>query len=318
MPIDPKTGQEAGSPPAEGNEGLTADQIAANTAAEAAKGQGAGTPTGAGEGAATKTDADGNTYVEVDGEKFYSSFDKHPEWRDLKDAKDEFSSLLEANGYSNKDELVTALESGAKLADLIGDQDAAAMQEAANNWYKAEEYWAEQEAQNLKEGESEAQTIIRLEQEKAALVKQQKAESERATEQRTSREAVKGFDSEVVTAVDGAKMTDDDSKLAKLVLGLNNPMDDVDIQDTKAVKLAIKDNLGKAGELIKSIKQAAVDAYVAGDKKIIPIPKDVGGEIKDKGERFVVKEGETQEQALGRANDRLIEFMNAAAKGEAA
>ncbi|MCK5613676.1 hypothetical protein KAR91_68055 [Candidatus Pacearchaeota archaeon] len=316
MPVE-KTGQEAGSLPA----GETAEQIAANAAAEAAKGQGAGTPTGdeTGKGAVTKTDEDGNKYVEIEGEKFYSSFDKHPEWRVLKDAKDDFQSILDNSQFANKEELITALEKGATLSDLIGDQDAATVLEAANKWNQAEEYWAQEEANKAEEGESEAQTIIRLKQEKAELVNQQKTEKERTTEQRTSREAVKVFNAEISTAVEGAELAESESALTKLVLGLDNPMDDVDINDTKAVRLAVKDNLGKAGELIKAIRQSAVDDYVANKGKITPIPKSgEGAAALDTGAKFTVKEGETQEQALGRANAELIEFMNASVKNDAA
>jgi hypothetical protein len=318
MPIDEKTGQEVGSPPA-GEEGLTVEQIAANAAAEAAKGQeGVSSPTDLGEGAVTKTDEDGKTYVEVDGEKFYSSFDTHPEWRELKDAKDEYQGILDRSQFASKEELVAALENGEKLSDLIGEQDAEALVEAANKWNQAEEYWAEQEAAQAEEGETEPQTIARLKQANATLKEQQKTEAERLQENRSSREAIAGFNTEIETAVEAAELAGSESDLAKLVLGKDNPMDDVDIQDKKAVRLAIKDNLGKVSEIVKAIKQSAVDAYVAGDKDVIPIPKDEGGEIKDKGSKFQVKEGETQEEALGRANQRLVEFMNAAGKEQSA
>ncbi len=312
MPIDPKTGQEAGSPPAEGSEeAIAAAAATAAAAKEPEQGQEkVGSPTDTDDGAATQKDEDGE-FIEKDGQKYYKSFDNHPEWRELKDAKDGFQTLLTEAGFKDKAELVTALKAGTDLTELIGDQDATALIEAADNWNRAEQYWAEQDALKTEEGESETETIARLKQEKVDLVNQQKTETDKQTAAKENSQAVQTFNTEITAAVEEAKLAEPEAALAKLFLGLDNPMDDVDIQSKKSIRLALTENIGKFRELVKTIKQTTVDDYVAGKKDITPIPTDDGGETTVPGSKFELKEGETPEEAVGRANAILIETLNA-------
>ncbi len=311
--VDENTGDntEAGSLPAgqvegaqaEGAQGAEGTQTEEQIAAAASTAEG---DKGAAEG------VEGVDFVTKDGKKFYSGFDKHPEWREMKDGQGELQGILEKNGFKSGAELTAALESGQSLQEVLGDQDAATVIEASNNWNKAEEFWAEQEAAKLKEGESDPETVTRLETEIATLKEQRKTETARNAETKSTKDALKVFDTEVASTVDGEKLSESEAKLAKLFLGMDNPMDDVDIKSKTAVRQAVGSNLKAFKTLLMSVKQSAVDRYVSGKSEIIPVGKEVGAAPIDTGERFTVGKDETTEQALARANQTLIEYLNGA------
>lgn len=312
---DEKTGQEAGSPPAgEGDQLVNQDadptKIIERQGQENADSPGSDDDKGAAE---DKGGVEGKDYVVVDGKRYYSSFDTHPEWRELKDARDGFNDLLEQHGYRSKEELISDLESGVDLKSVIGERDANELVEAANKWAMAEEYWAEQEAKQQHEGESDEEKAARLERENAELKKAQREEKLRAEEIRESQAALKTFASEVDVAIEDAKLGKDAAEIARLYFGVNNPMDAVDVTNKKSMRLAINDGMKKFGTFVEAIKQAAIDEYADGKSDITPLPKDKGGGSNKPpvtGRAFELKEGETAEQGIMRANQQLIETLN--------
>ena len=154
-----QTGQGPESPTGEGNEQDTQGQVPGSPPGE---GVSPGSPTGTdesgGEGAGTsESDLE---FIEKDGVKYYRSFDKHPEWRTLKDTKSAIDSILEDHGFTSMEELTEGLKSGLTLAELIGTTDANKVQDIldkAQKWDSAEEYWAEQEAKEKEAKEKKKQ-----------------------------------------------------------------------------------------------------------------------------------------------------------------
>lgn len=255
-------------------------------------------------------------FVEKDGVKYYRSFDKHPEWRGLKDTKTAVSEILEDNGYADFDELVSDLKTGRSLADLIGTSDANKVQsllDKAQKWDAAEEYWAEQEAKKLEKGETQEETIARLKKEKQELLDAQRTD-------RKSREAADNkayhlsrFNDDVSDLVDStADLTDVEKSILKLHLGVDNPMDEVDIADRKAVRTTAKDAIAKFTEFIKGVRQAAVDAYADGKSKITPTPQAAAEQtqVVNPNPSKVDVKGKSMEEAFATANKLLIEQFN--------
>ena len=311
--VEENTGDntEAGSLPA-GQEGVEAGAAAGTEAgAETEEQIAAAASTAEGDKGAAEG-VEGVDFVTKDGKKFYSGFDKHPDWREMKDGQGELQGILEKNGFKDGAELTAALESGQSLQEILGDQDAATVIEASNNWNKAEDFWAEQEAAKLKEGETEPETVTRLETEIATLKEQRKMETARNAEVKSTKDALQVFDSEVASTVDGEKLSESEAKLAKLFLGMDNPMDDVDIKSKTAVRQAVGSNLKAFKTLLTSVKQAAVDGYVSGKSEIIPVSTEVGAAPIDTGKRFTVGKDESTEQALARANTMLVDYLNGA------
>jgi hypothetical protein len=295
----------------QGPDSRTGDQVGQETdPTKIVQGQSADSPTGEKGKGAGNEDVTEKDFIEIEGKKYYRSFDSHPEWQELKTARDSFNDLLGKNGYKDADELMADLQTGVNLQNIVGDRNAEELVEAANKWAQAEEYWAEQEARQQHQGESAEDRAVRLERENAELKKTRQAEKERLVAQKESEAALQKFGNEVNSAIDEAKLGSDEANIAKLFLGVDNPMDNVDVSDKRAMRVAINKGMKQFTGFVQAIKQAAIDEYATGQSKITPIAKGEGADTSIKSEaKFTVKEGETAEAAMGRANSELIEAI---------
>jgi len=256
-------------------------------------------------------------FIEKDGQKFYRSFDAHPKWRELQDTNKAVRGILEEKGYNDISDLVSDLNDGATLAELLGTRDAAKVQEQldkAKRWEEAEEYWAEQEEAKLREGETKDETLARyekqLKEERAARQNdRQQFEEDRATEEQLAR-----FNHDLTSVVDRMDDLSDNAKaVLKLHLGVNNPMDELDITDRKGVRDTAQSMATVFSDLIKAERQNAVDAYVRGQSTIVPTPPAGagagGGSGSVSNKAVEVKEGMSDEEAFEQANLRLTETL---------
>lgn len=253
-------------------------------------------------------------FVEKDGIKYYKGFDAHPEWRTLKDTKDALSGILEENDYLNLEDLVSDLKTGQSLASLIGTADAnrvQALMDKAQKWDAAEEYWAEQESAKREKGETQEETIARLKQEMQAEKDARRAEIEGFQSKETTAAKLANFNKDVGDLVDLTEsLSDAEKSVLKLHLGVNNPMDGVDIGDRKTVRAVAKDVITNYTGFIKSVKQAAIDDYVKGQSKITPTPQPAGDQTPTVTKKTVeVKQGMSDEEAFDQANDFLTETL---------
>lgn len=254
-------------------------------------------------------------FVEKDGVKYYKSFDKHPEWRGLKDGSDALNTILADNDYANADELIADLKTGVSLVSLIGTADANKVQailDKSQKWDAAEAHWAEEAARKQEKGETDEETIARLKREKQEL--QEARRQDKLTQEELGQKAtqLKQFNTDVSGMVDATEGLNDAEKgVLKLYLGVNNPMDEVNIGDRKAVRATAEGVISKFTEFISGVRQAAIDDYSEGKSEITPTPPPAGDDVPAVNEGKVeVKEGTTVEEAFGQANKILIEQLN--------
>lgn len=253
-------------------------------------------------------------FIEKDGVKYYKAFDKHPEWRELKDNKTAIQGILDENGYRNLDELISDLQSGRSLADLLGTNDANTVQsllDKSAKWDAAEEYWAEQKAKQLEEGETKEETITRLKKEKKELEDARRTDADKFTHTEEARRQIEAFNrdvSDMVDSVDG--LTDAEKSVLRLHLGVDNPMDEVTIGDRKAVRSTAQGVISKFTEFVKAVRQSAVDEYVKGQSKIIPTPQPGAEQSPVVTEQRVdVSKTSGMEEAFSTANKLILEQL---------
>jgi hypothetical protein len=255
-------------------------------------------------------------FVEVEGVKYYKSFDKHPEWRGMKDGSDTLNQILEDNGYASQDELISDLNTGVSLASLIGTTDANKVQailDKAQKWDAAEVHWAEEAARKQEKGETDEETIARLKREKQEL--QEARRQDKVGQEELDRKAteLRTFNSDVSTIVDATEgLTSAEKTVLKLHLGVDNPMDDINIGDRKLVRATAQTAISKFQEFIKGVRQAAIDEYSDGKSDLVPAPTPEGDQTPTvETEKVKVDENTSIEEAFAESNKLLIEQLNA-------
>jgi len=259
-------------------------------------------------------------FIEQSGVKYYKGFDKHPEWRELKDAKTSLQTILDEHGYRSLDELHDDFRAGQSLAELLGSTDANQVQailDKAQKWDAAEEYWAEKKAKELEKGETQEETIARLKKERKELEDARRKDAEKFTHTDDARRQLENFNRDVGEIVDAAsELTDAEKSVLKLHLGVDNPMDEVNIGDRKAVRSTAQNVISQFTEFVKAVRQNAVDEYTKGQSKIVPTPPAGGGEppnpaIAGEKKIDVTKYG-TMEDAFDAANKLVLELAKGA------
>ncbi len=219
-------------------------------------------------------------FVEVGGKRYYASFDKHPEWDGMRASKTATNKILEEHGYSSMPELLVDLKSGLDIKALLGDADAQTLIDNSQKWTAAEEVWAEQDAVKLEEGETQDETVKRLKDENKQIKESQKRETTDRQALEDGKNTITRYDTDVSTVVEASEgLTDNEKLTLKTLLGVKNPMDDVDISDAKAIRLAAKDGADKFKTFLADVKQGAIDEYSEGKSKMVPIGKSGADDV---------------------------------------
>lgn len=251
-------GQGSGSSEGQGPESPTGTGDQASGASEE------GTPTSdkAGEGDQTGKAGEG------EGEK-PPPYDQDPKWKAARAAEAELNSILEEHGFTSADDLKEALSKPA--ADKLGDEDPEQLMREVQEYRQLRQ---QQEAERLRqqeEGETPEETIERLRQENDTL---KRAEAERAETERAiaeSRRALERYEKMATDIVDKLELGGKPERdLALQLLGVGNPLDDVELNDRKAVADALRTQVPAVKKAIDTIRQRAVDDYAAGKSHIVP------------------------------------------------
>lgn len=255
-----ESGQEPGSP--SGKEG-------ADTGAEDKGQEATATPTvDKGEEA---SEADTSTAKPDEGpEKL--PYDQDPKWKSARAAEKMLNDLAEKHGIP-MEEIGDMLDAGIELKDIVGNQDAQKLVEKAQKMDRTEEYWAEQEALQREQDESAEQTTDRVKKENVALKAEMKQKEADQKARLKNQQVVRDYENSVNTEVDASDLSPEAKVIARNLLGVDNPIDSIDIDDRGKVKTAVGQGIENVGKFIAQIEQNAIDKYAAGKSEITPIPK---------------------------------------------
>jgi len=247
-------------------------------------------------------------------------YDQDPKWKAARAAQAKFESILEKHGIDAED-LDALLESGSSVADILGARDAKTLTSTITQLKKDAEYlkevkayWAEQEAQKQKDELTPEQRAEmsekQLKEYKAAQADEKKAKAEEAS----IKQALNSYTELVDKAIEASGLEGEDAAMAKLFLGVDNPFNEVDITDKKAVRDMAKANAAKLKTFLDGVRQKAVDEYAKGKSKFVPISKaETSAEetVKKRG----LAPGATVEEGFAQAHDEMMEILNAMQKG---
>jgi len=173
--------------------------------------------------------------------------------------------ILDEFGLDSPEDLKSFIANMKDLKGKIGDQDLDELLENTKTLKTYQEQWAAAEAERLKENETPEQTIARLEREKKEVEKARKKDADRTNQSKAAKRAIQDFNETVNSVVKSAKEVPAEYRpFMSEFLGVDNPINDVDISDKAAVRRLAKEGIGK----LQSFEQAVIKRYRDGKIKI--------------------------------------------------
>lgn len=296
------------------NENVELDSISGQSPASppgtAPTGQSPESPTGpAASGGEPATPADKNAPV-TQTETTPLPFDQDPKWLSARAAEKQLTTILEQYGFDTAEDLEEALESGVSLQELLGDRDAESLIESADTLSRYEEHWSKQEREKTLENETEVDTITRQERENQELRDKLKRVDDTNRETAESKTLLKDFNSTITEVVKNSSLPGPESEMAQLLLGVDNPMNIIDIGNKSEVGNTATTVLKKFSNFITDLKQTTIDEYVAGKSNITPIsPTDTPPATKPGAP---IPENISVDDAFGLAHSSMLEVVKKA------
>jgi hypothetical protein len=247
-------------------------------------------------------------------------YDQDPKWKKARAAEARLESILKEHNFLDVEELTDALKNGMTLKQAIGDKDAKKLLEDSEWRQKVETYWDTEKAKQRTSGETPDQTIERLQRENGELRKGWETDKSNFEELRSSERAIKDYEGEATKVMDimtaETPLADSERSLLSKMLGIDNPAVTVDISDRAAVRRAAQESVTQFQTILKTIKQQAIDEYVAGKSKLAATSQRATATSEVQSvERKPLPKDSTPDQAFSGAKNELYEII---AKGLAA
>lgn len=306
------TGQEkvAASP------GSETDQILANLAA----GEKAEAEKAAEKAAKAVVKEDGKKQGKGDDDTKPLPYDQDPKWKAARAAQAKFESILEKHGIE-ADDLDALIESGSSISEILGARDAKTLTSTITQLKKDAEYlkevkayWKEQEELKQKDELTPEQRAEMSESKLKAYEKEQADKKAKAAEEQSIKVALNNYTEQVDKAVEASGFEGEDAAMAKLFLGVDNPFNEVDITDRKAVREMAKTNAAKLKTFLDGVRQKAVDEYAKGKSKIVPISKSETPS-KEAVAKKVLPASSSVEDTFAAAHDEMMEIIKSMEAG---
>ena len=247
-------GQQAASPPVAGQDGVTPPSIEGAPPGDS--------PTPA-KGVVAKPLEDGTTKP--------PPYDQDPKWKAARAAEKAVQDILSEHSLLDIEELKDALKSGLSLKQVLGSRDASKLIQDAEEYAKVTaKTELERRSQQLG-NETPDETIARLTQERDSAISDRDTVKSDVEARQHSEKVVKDYVEDVdrVIGLMETPIPDTEKSLLRLVLGVDNPSNIIDIEDRKAVREMAQTGVKTFQSTIQAIKQQAIDDYAAGKGKLV-------------------------------------------------
>ena len=235
-------------------------------------------------------------------------YDQDPKWLAARAAEKSLQEILEDNEIEDIDALKTMLKTGMSIKEIVGDRDAKQLIQDADTLKKYNEYWAEQKRIKEEEG-LDPDEKAELYKKRLDDYKRQRSDDDASAEKvEAGKAAIEDYSSRVDTVIEKHELAGDAAEMGRLIAGVDNPFNTVDIFDKKAVTETATSVITRFVEFLKKDRQAAVDEYAAGKSKIIPLaPTEAPG-----GDGVIKKTlsaDASVEETFDAAKDELFELL---------
>ena len=242
-------------------------------------------------------------------------YDQDPKWKAARAAQAKMESILEKHGLDSFEDLDDLISSGSSISEILGARDAKTLTSTITQLKKDAEYlkevkayWAEQESQKQKDELTPEQRAEMSEAKLKAYEKDQADKKAKSIEEQSIKQALSSYAEQVDKAVEASGFEGEDAAIAKLFLGVDNPFNEIDFADRKAVKEMAKTNAVKLKTFLDGVRQKAVDEYAKGKSKIVPI-STVATPAKEAVIPKDLPPGSTIEEGFAQANAIMMEFV---------
>ncbi len=236
-------------------------------------------------------------------------YDQDPKWLAARAAEKSLNEILEEHKIGDVDELKVMLNSELKLTEILGDRDAKQLIQDAETLRQYRVHWDEQERAKEEEGLDPDERADKYKKELADF-KEDQAEKEGAQKQvEGAKQAIHDYDDRVGSLVDKRGFDEKTTEFAKTFLGVQNPFNEVDIFDKKAVGTMAEAGLEKFSTFLDTVRQDAVDKYVAGKSEITPISTTETPEKVTVVAKKGIDPNASVDEVFAQARDELLEAM---------
>jgi len=209
------------------------------------------------------------------------------EKKGLETANAKLQKILKDNDLDDPDDLEDLVKSGktikGKRVDLNSIDD---IVEKATRLEKYEAYWAEQKKRAEREGADPNERAEKAERELDMERSQRQREAADKKRMEETKKLIAGYEKDVQALIDEATIPKEHQPFMQEMFGINNPSNDVDITDKKAIKKLVADGIKK----FDALKQAVIAEYLKEKKGVVKTgqgSESVGG---DKPERINLKQ----------------------------
>jgi len=197
-------------------------------------------------------------------------WDKDPRWQEWRGAEKKLQTVLKNNEVESLEELEALIKDGVELKGRVKDAgDIEDLVKKAATLDKYEEYWREKEEADRYENETEDEKIRRLESDLKTEKGKTLAKEQEITEREEARKAVTNYEREINLLLrEDETIGKEQLGFVKEFFGVGNPLNDLDIRDTKAIKKMVEDGMKKR----EAYDQAVIKDYIDGKTSIPKIP----------------------------------------------
>lgn len=184
----------------------------------------------------------------------------------LSGGKLDVEEILDEYGLDSPEELKDFLASLNEMKGKIGDNDLDTLLENTKTLNQYQENWKAREEEKRRENETPEQTIARLEKEKQDLKTKHLTQAERIKKAKEAEQALDDFTDTVSQVIKSTKSLPKEYRpFAAKFLGIDNPINEVDITDKAAVRRLTKAAVEKD---ISDFEQTIIKRYLAGKVKV--------------------------------------------------
>lgn len=191
-------------------------------------------------------------------------------------ATDAVKAILEKHGLESAEQLAEFIDNLAGIKGRLGEEDLAEIMESHKTLQAYRKEWEKQERAKQKEGETPEETIARLEREAEERDARTAKSEQKRKQAETAKRHIEEFNATIKSGIESDESIPEDYRqFLSALLGVKNPVNDVDIRDKAAVRKVLKT---WGAPLLKSFEQAVIKRYRDGKAALPKTPPPAGGD----------------------------------------
>ena len=192
--------------------------------------------------------------------------DFQKEKKTLEAANAKLQKILKDNELEDADDLEDLVKSGKHIKGKVTDPDKIdeiiAKAQERDSWVA---YWDEQKKRQQKDTEDPSERAERLEQQLELERRKRAWEVSQKKQTEDTKRAINQYEREVSSLISEVGISKPQEAFILELFGVNNPSNDVDITDRKAIKKLVADGVKK----YEAFKQSIIADYLAEKKGIV-------------------------------------------------